>query len=74
MHVDTESGIGKINANGLKRDGNAYVNDAYGESEVTLLINIEAGVGDINLELGEYQQNQKDRRKDGRNSTGKKCG
>lgn len=46
-------GISRVNANGLMQDGNTYVNDAYGVSDVTLEINIEAGIGEINLELGE---------------------
>ncbi|GAH53814.1 unnamed protein product, partial [marine sediment metagenome] len=34
-------------------EGNSYVNDAYSESEVTLSIKIQAGVGEINLEIVE---------------------
>jgi hypothetical protein len=47
------SGISRVNASGLVKEGNAYVNDAYGKSEVTLDIFIEAGLGEVNLELGE---------------------
>jgi hypothetical protein len=47
------SGISRINASGLVKEGNAYVNDAYGKSDVTLDIFIEAGLGEVNLELGE---------------------
>jgi hypothetical protein len=53
VRVDVEGGLGKVNASGLKKDGDAYVNDAYGESEVTLRIDVQAGVGEIDLELGE---------------------
>jgi len=53
VRVDVEIGIGSVNANGLTKDGYDYVNDAYGESDVTLRINISGGVGEINLELGE---------------------
>ncbi len=52
VRVDAKTGIGGINATGLKRDGSACVNDAYGESDVTLWIDIKGGVGEINLELG----------------------
>jgi hypothetical protein len=38
-------------AEGLSRDGDAYVNDAYGESEATLNVDIEGGVGLIRLEV-----------------------
>ena len=46
-----EGGLGKINAEGLKRVGNSYVNDAYGESDVTLRVDVQGGVGEINLEV-----------------------
>jgi hypothetical protein len=46
------SGISRVNASGLVKEGNAYVNDAYGKSDVTLDIFIEAGLGEINLEVG----------------------
>jgi hypothetical protein len=51
--VDRAGGIGDVNTGNLKRDGSAYINDAYGESAVTLNIIITGGVGQINLELGE---------------------
>ena len=50
VRVDVTEGVGKINATNLTRDGDAYVNDAYGESEVTLSFDIKAAVGEINLE------------------------
>jgi len=53
VRVDVSVGIGGVNASGLTRDGDDYVNDAYGESDVTLRIDIRGGVGGINLELGE---------------------
>ena len=40
-----------VNTFGLKQDGNAYVNDAYGVSSVTLQIVMETGIGQINLEV-----------------------
>ncbi|MGH3144608.1 MAG: hypothetical protein ACRDTR_02290 [Rubrobacter sp.] len=41
----------KINAEGLQREGDAYVNDAYGDSDVTLEVDVRGGVGEINLEV-----------------------
>ena len=32
--------------------GDAYVNEAYGKSPITVKVNVEGGVGEINLELG----------------------
>lgn len=49
--VRAEGGIGKINAEGLDKEGDSYVNDAYGNSEVTVNVEVQGGVGEINLEV-----------------------
>ena len=49
--VEVNEGIGKVNTTNLTKDGDTYTNDAYGESDVTLQISIEAGVGKINLDV-----------------------
>jgi hypothetical protein len=36
---------------GLQREGDSYVNDAYGDSDVTLEVDVQGGVGQINLEV-----------------------
>jgi hypothetical protein len=51
VRVRAEGGLGKINAEGFQREGEAYVNDAYGDSEVTLDVDVRGGVGSINLEV-----------------------
>jgi len=51
VHVTVNKALGRINANGLSKQGDAYVNEAYGKSDVTLEINIQAGIGQINLEV-----------------------
>jgi hypothetical protein len=51
VKAKAQGGLGKINAEGLKRVGDAYVNDAYGESDVTLNVNVQGGVGEITLEV-----------------------
>ncbi len=53
VRVEAEGGLGTVNASGLTKDGSVYVNDAYGQSAVTLHINVKAGVGVIDLELEE---------------------
>ena len=50
VRVHAEGGIGSVNASGLKRDGDDYVNDALGKSPVTLDLTVQGGVGTINLE------------------------
>jgi hypothetical protein len=51
VKAKAEGGLGKINAKGLKRVDDSYVNDAYGESEVNLNVNVQGGVGEINLKV-----------------------
>jgi len=51
VKVDVASGLGEVRAEGLTRHGDAYVNAAYGESEATLNVDIEGGVGQIKLEV-----------------------
>jgi hypothetical protein len=51
VRVHAEGGIGSINTGGLTRDGNAWVNDAYGKSAVTISLEVHGGIGEINLQL-----------------------
>ena len=53
VRVDASKGIGSIKADGFMKDGGDYVNDAYGKSGVTLSIDINAGIGEIRLEMEE---------------------
>jgi len=53
VRVKTDTGIVDVDNDGLTKDGNVYTNDAYGESDVTLTIAIEAGVGKVELEVAE---------------------
>ena len=51
VRVRAEGGLGKINAESFQREGEAYVNDAYGDSDVSLNVDVRGGVGTINLEV-----------------------
>ncbi len=51
VRVRAAGGLGQINAKGLQREGDSYVNGAYGDSDVTLDMDIRGGVGEINLEV-----------------------
>ena len=51
VRVHAEGGLGKINAEGFQREGEAYVNEAYGDSDVSLNVDVRGGVGSINLEV-----------------------
>ncbi len=51
VQVEIKRGIGAIDADGFKRDGGVYVNDAFGSSAVTMRIAMTAGIGAIHLQL-----------------------
>ena len=51
VYITADVSSGDINASGLRKRGDAYVNDAYGTSDVTLKLNIEVSSGSINLEI-----------------------
>jgi len=49
--VKVEAGPHTIEVTGMTRDGDFYNNAAYGVSEVTLRVDLEAGIGQIKLEV-----------------------
>jgi hypothetical protein len=49
VRVDAHGGLGAVNAHGLQRDGDAYINGAYGKTPATINLTVEGGVGEINL-------------------------
>jgi len=53
VRASAHGGIGAIHVRGLKKEGDAYVNEAYGKSPITVKVQVQGGVGEINLELGE---------------------
>jgi hypothetical protein len=36
VRVEARGALGQINAEGLQKEGKAFVSDAYGDSEITL--------------------------------------
>jgi len=53
VRVQVDAGASVVKAPDLKNDGEAYTNDAYGASSVTIQIMMKAGIGAINLEVEE---------------------
>jgi len=49
VQVDTEGGLTNVDVSGLRRTGDVYVNDAFGEVATELRIQLTAGVGSIRL-------------------------
>lgn len=51
VKVYVDKGIGSVDARGFQKRENAYTNDAYEQSDVTLSVDVEAGIGKVNLRL-----------------------
>lgn len=49
VQVRASGGLGSISADGLHENGDEYTNDAWGKSPVSIRLNVEGGVGSINL-------------------------
>jgi hypothetical protein len=50
VKIDTgDKALANVNATGFRRQGTAWVNDAYGESELELIITIDIGLGNLTL-------------------------
>ncbi len=49
VRARVSGGLGSVNAEGLSRDGDDYVNSAYGSSAVTLTVTVEGGIGAVIL-------------------------
>jgi hypothetical protein len=52
VRVKADTGIGGVSTLGFTRRGGAYVNAAYGETEATIEIDVDAGIGSITIQVG----------------------
>jgi len=53
VRIKVDKGLGDIDASGLYRRDGLYVNSAYEESDVTIKINVQAGIGQVELTVEE---------------------
>jgi hypothetical protein len=51
VRAEVRGGLGDLTTSGLTREGGAYVNDAYGTSDTTITLDVEGGVGEIELRV-----------------------
>src|SRR3712207_9116189 len=58
VRVNAGTRLGRVNAEGLRQQGEAFVNDAYGDSDATLEVNVSGGVGQINLQVVQQQESR----------------
>jgi hypothetical protein len=52
VSVTAHGGLGSVNAADFIRNGDVYVNSLYGKSPISLTLDIQGGIGTINLESG----------------------
>jgi hypothetical protein len=51
VRVDASAGLGNVTTSGLTQSGDGYVNEAYDSGGPTLTLQIDAGVGAIELSV-----------------------
>ncbi len=51
VRANVQGGIGTVSAPGFKKDGDSYVNDAYGKSSISIDLSVQGGIGQVNLKL-----------------------
>ena len=51
VRVDVDKGIGSVHARGMIKRGSFYTNEAFGSTETSIDITIDAGIGSIDLRL-----------------------
>jgi hypothetical protein len=50
VKVDTgDKALANVNAEGFRRQGTAWVNNAYGEKDLELIITVDIGLGNLTL-------------------------
>lgn len=53
VRAEIQGGLGEISTGGLQEENGAYINEAYGQSETSIDLDIEGGIGEIKLEVAE---------------------
>ena len=51
VRVKVDGGIGSVNARDMIKKRGVYVNDAFGKTEVTIDVDVDAGIGSVDLIL-----------------------
>jgi len=51
VRVRVDGGLGSVDAPGFAKNGHDYTNAAYGRTKIQIFLDIDAGIGQVNLEL-----------------------
>ncbi len=49
VRVRVQGGLGHVNAGGLKAQDDAWVNESWGKAKVSLRVDVEAGIGEVEM-------------------------
>jgi len=52
IYASGSGGIGEIHTEGLRKQGDHWVNDAYDDAKIRIRVDVEGGIGQINLLVG----------------------
>lgn len=51
VRLEVSGGLGSVDASGFRKDGNVYTNDAYNNARYVMDIEVNGGMGDVNVSL-----------------------
>jgi len=51
VRVKARAGLGRVNAAGLKAEDDAWVNEAWGKTKTSVRVEVEGGIGEVELRL-----------------------
>jgi hypothetical protein len=51
VRVKAQAGLGHVNADGLKADGDAWVNEAWGKTKTSVRVEVQGGIGEVEMRL-----------------------
>jgi hypothetical protein len=51
VRVKAQAGLGHVNADGLKADGDAWINEAWGKTKTSVRVEVQGGIGEVEMRL-----------------------
>jgi len=74
VRVNAGTRLGRVNAEGLRKEGEAYINDAYGDSDASLEVDVSGGAGQINLQVVQQEGGEQNAQQQGKTTAGQQGG
>ncbi|MBM3330243.1 hypothetical protein FJY68_00145 [candidate division WOR-3 bacterium] len=51
VRVKAQAGLGHVNSDGLRADGDAWVNEAWGKTRTSVRVEVQGGIGEVEMRL-----------------------